>query len=86
MCVGAFMRLCAQAHWHAFVVFVLVFVLFVVFVLVFVLFVVFVFEFVLFVVFSQARALDEPDARVATVAIHLNMVDDAKRLYTTCER
>jgi intraflagellar transport protein 140 len=31
-------------------------------------------------------AIDELDARVASVAVHLGMIDDAKRLYAACHR
>lgn len=34
----------------------------------------------------EARAIPELDARVATVAIHLGMVEDAKRMYIASER
>mmetsp|Transcript_30722 Transcript_30722/g.68056 ORF Transcript_30722/g.68056 Transcript_30722/m.68056 type:complete len:1411 (+) Transcript_30722:34-4266(+) len=34
----------------------------------------------------EARSIDELDARVATVAIHLGMVEDAKRLYIASDR
>eukprot|EP00192_Tetraselmis_astigmatica_P000931 CAMPEP_0117694304 /NCGR_PEP_ID=MMETSP0804-20121206/27375_1 /TAXON_ID=1074897 /ORGANISM="Tetraselmis astigmatica, Strain CCMP880" /LENGTH=1395 /DNA_ID=CAMNT_0005507981 /DNA_START=130 /DNA_END=4318 /DNA_ORIENTATION=+ len=34
----------------------------------------------------EAAALEELDARVATVAIHLGMVEDATKLFVSCER
>lgn len=34
----------------------------------------------------EAKSIEEADARVAAVAVHLGMLDDAKKLYTSCER
>lgn len=34
----------------------------------------------------EAASIPELDARVATVAVHLNMVEDAKKLYVSCGR
>lgn len=34
----------------------------------------------------ESGHMKELDARVATVAVHLGMVEDAKRLFTACER
>ncbi|GIL44704.1 hypothetical protein Vafri_2223 [Volvox africanus] len=34
----------------------------------------------------EAKTIEEADARVATVAVHLGMIEDAKKLYIACER
>ncbi|KAG2490014.1 hypothetical protein HYH03_011479 [Edaphochlamys debaryana] len=34
----------------------------------------------------EAKSIEEADARVATVAVHLGMIEDAKKLYIACER
>ena len=34
----------------------------------------------------EARLIPELDARVATVAVHLGMIEDAKKLYVSSER
>ncbi len=34
----------------------------------------------------EAKSIEEADARVATVAVHLGMIEDAKKLYVACER
>ncbi|GLC64378.1 hypothetical protein PLESTF_000154800 [Pleodorina starrii] len=34
----------------------------------------------------EAKTIEEADARVATVAVHLGMIEDAKKLYVACER
>jgi intraflagellar transport protein 140 len=34
----------------------------------------------------ESAALQEPDARVAAVAVHLGLADDAARLYAGCGR
>ena len=34
----------------------------------------------------EAKSMEELDARVATVAVHLGMLEDAKKLYIACER
>lgn len=34
----------------------------------------------------EAKTIEEADARVAMVAVHLGMIEDAKKLYIACER